>query len=328
MFKEFIKDIKKELSEDDQIYIKRFINLMLSILMVLLIIIVVPIVIGYVRKIIDGKYIIDIAATVLSGYLGLFGAVIGVIGTYGAFYLGIRKEKAKEILQEKREREQALQALYYMLNNSIQKTVEPVEKIVDMYISVSSYYNFYRPYCSGRKIKKFKNAKAYTDDNFMNQISDDFRWLWEEVNLNLRFYTDNIEKKELENIHWFKETIEEELKSIDFSYLIYDEDWYKHICKLNEVYASELIEWFNMLKYNKVENVYRFLQQRNLMILDLEKFVNDPLLKNKCGMIHSSDIAHNYKYIYKHKMEDEKRKLEEIKKTIKRKEVEVDERQL
>ncbi|TQX00181.1 hypothetical protein D1N59_19215, partial [Clostridioides difficile] len=79
-------------------FLKKFLVITISILIFLLLLLFIFIFFpSFKSGFLDRNIMISSIATILGGYLGFVGASIGIIGTYGAFYLGINKEKHQKI---------------------------------------------------------------------------------------------------------------------------------------------------------------------------------------------------------------------------------------
>ncbi|MBH7877551.1 hypothetical protein F1326_17360, partial [Clostridioides difficile] len=122
--KNILEIIENEIIRD---FLKKFLVITISILIFLILLLFIFIFFpSFKSGFLDRNIMISSIATILGGYLGFVGASIGIIGTYGAFYLGINKEKHQKIST-------SYQVMYYMLNNSVQKTQEMVEGIIEEY---------------------------------------------------------------------------------------------------------------------------------------------------------------------------------------------------
>lgn len=247
----------------------------------------------------DRNTLITTFATIIGGFFGFIGASIGIIGTYGAFYLGVNKEKHQRIST-------SYQVMYYMLNNSVQKTYPIVSNIIERYY----------------ELNKHMESVLLKNDNIIltGDIEKDLKYLSEnkfEGDFNKEKYlisnpfNSPAKDKRMTLVQWnlyknFKEDIKQEFENIDFSSLIYDDDWYKYIIDLPEAYIGEITEWINILKFNKFDDFFDFIHYRNIIISDVKSIYDTDYVRKQSVSTLASDIAHNYKIIYKRILNDDK----------------------
>lgn len=224
----------------------------------------------------DRNTMISSISSIIGGFIGFAGAILAVIGTYGAFYLQVKKEKDERLYK-------SYQAMYYMINNSIQKTAKITNTIVEEYYKLTRYEN---NKCLTRDIDK--DLKFLSETNFdepsdiLFQLGccpggDKFQWA--------RY-------KE------FKENLIKEIEKVDYSELVYDDNWYNYIIELPEIYIGEMTEWINILKFNKLDTFEEFLRYRNIMIADVATIYQTNYIRKQNVSNLASDIAHNYRNIY------------------------------
>lgn len=236
---------------------------------------------------IDRNTLITTVATIIGGFFGFIGAAIGIIGTYGAFYLGINKEKQQRIST-------SYQIMYYMINNSIQKTYSVTRTIVSGY----------------RRLKDNDENTVLTgnieeDLKFLSgtDFSGDFDFF-----KSLEVLDTKMTKEQWVSYKGFKEDIENAFKKENLKELIYDDDWYKYIIDLPEAYVGEITDWINILKFKKVNKFFEFVEARNLMIMDVDWIYKSKYVRKQSSSNQASDVAHNYKCIYKQMLDDDERK--------------------
>lgn len=213
----------------------------------------------------DRNTLITTFATILGGVFGLLGAAIGIIATYGAFYLGVHKEKEKEEKHKKI-------MLFNLLECTIDKTFCIVKKLSDM----SNNY--------GKTI--------YMDED-------------EEVSIRVREVMTKISRDEYDDMFYiaimaiigggqgisilpknkygnrlqieFNEFIEQ--RRLNLSSIVYDENWVSYLDCLNDPKSIQsVINWINLLRdKGSGYNVVDFLNYRNNIIKLIDD--NEPSVK-------------------------------------------------
>ncbi|EGT3709104.1 hypothetical protein E1H24_20245 (plasmid) [Clostridioides difficile] len=281
--KNILEIIENEIIRD---FLKKFLVITISILIFLILLLFIFIFFpSFKSGFLDRNIMISSIATILGGYLGFVGASIGIIGTYGAFYLGINKEKHQKIST-------SYQVMYYMLNNSVQKTQEMVEGIIEEY----------------HKLTKNKLNK-----NLCKDIEKDLKYLYSMsfIKYNNREDYEVFESyeemsfKEYDGYRKFKENVKNKILANNFSALIYDENWYNYITDLPELYVGEITEWINILKFKK-DNFYNFLSYRDLMILNISFIYDTKYIRKQISSTLVTKRVHGYKNIYNRTLKEEK----------------------
>ncbi|MGL5330131.1 MAG: hypothetical protein ACRDD7_12750 [Peptostreptococcaceae bacterium] len=210
-----------------------------------------------------------IMSTLTSGFGSFAGGVVGVMG---AFFM-YQYQKNKE---EDSKKEIACKTLYEMINNSVQRTQELTEDIVDRY----------------DKLIKQSNIDKLTGD-----ISKDFEFIYSN---NFKVLIDGLTYEECKSIDRFKTDIEVITQRENLSYLIYNEKWYNHLEKFHEVFVADISEWVNILLSKKYKyNAYKFLVYRDLMITNIEQMSRENLIKVQRASMRVSKRVHGYESIYK-----------------------------
>lgn len=225
----------------------------------------------------DRDTMISSVSSIIGGFIGFAGAILAVIGTYGAFYLQVKKEKDERLSK-------SYQAMYYMINNSIQKTAKITNTIVEEYYKLTRYEN--NKYLT-RDIDK--DLKFLSETNF-DKPSD--------LLFKLGVYPEG-DKYQWARYKEFKENLIKEIEKVDYSELVYDDNWYNYIIELPEIYIGEMTEWINILKFNKLDTFEEFLRYRNIMIADVATIYETNYIRKQNVSNLASDIAHNYRNIYK-----------------------------
>ncbi|MGL5559194.1 MAG: hypothetical protein ACRDC3_08605 [Paraclostridium dentum] len=187
-------------------------------------------------------------ATILGGYFGLIGGVLGVIGAYLIFKLQLN-------YNEESKKKESFRSLYEMINNSVHKTQEVMEKVVNRYMELD-----------------VENISILTGD-----ITLDLKFIYSKNFNQINYGISNDEARLLEK---FKADVSLYFSNENYQYLIYHEEWYKNLEFLTGTYISEIAEWFNTLNFNRTKNVYSFLETRNTMINVANSMLETKLFKS------------------------------------------------
>lgn len=252
--------------EDIKKMIDTLSTLTLSILSILLILLVLS---TFIPSIawgwLDRNTLITTVATIIGGFFGFIGSAIGIIGTYGGFYLGEKKAKDIQEAEYKRNVDRAYQATYYMIINSIKKTNYVIEEVMKKY----------------DVLKKDSNVTCLTGN-----IMEDLKYI-SETDFTKVFQVPILEDKEVEIVSKFKDEIISILNSKNYSKLVYDENWYENLCCFDEdlEYISGIIEWINILRYDEYYDINEFITYRELMIINIERILKKVPINN------DSDLA-------------------------------------
>lgn len=209
-----------------------------------------------------------IMSTLTSGFGSFAGGVVGVMGAF--FMYQYQKNK-----DEESKKEIACKTLYEMINNSVQRTQELTESIVNRYDVM---------------IKQNKISKLTGD------IKEDLEFIYTN---NFQITVKGVDYDERQSIQRFKEDIQGMSKKEEFSYLIYNKDWYNYLEKFHEVFVAEVSEWVNILLSDKYKtNALSFLTSRDLMIINIEQMHREKLIKVKGVSRSVSQGVHGYGSIY------------------------------
>lgn len=161
---------------------------------------------GVKNGILDRDTMITMTATIMSGFLGVTGALIGVMGTYGAFYLGVEKER-----EEKQNYKQLM--LFSLLNYTIKNTYE-------LYDGLNTYYKKSIRDAIGEGVYLKDILSPYADE-IKNDIDEDAVAIYRAV-------MDYEEIKILNSSMgvYFNEIL---LGKINLNALVYDKDWSSYL---------------------------------------------------------------------------------------------------
>lgn len=250
--------------------IKRFLNASALIIIILLIVLLCSILgVEFKYGFLDRDVLIAVVPTILGGYLGFLGSIVGIMGAF--FMYQYQKDK-----EEESKKQIACKTLYEMINNSIQRTQELTEKIIHRYDHL---------------IKQNNISKLAGD------IREDFKFIYTN---NFQITVEGLGYEECKHIQRFKDEVKIMFQNEQFSYLIYNENWYNHLEKFNENFVAEVSEWVNILLSNKYnDNAYEFLENRDLMILNIEEMSKENLIKVHGVSRMVSGRVHGYENIYK-----------------------------
>ncbi|MBN8047283.1 hypothetical protein J0A94_05535 [Paraclostridium bifermentans] len=215
---------------------------------------------------VDRNTLITTIATIMGGFFGFIGAAIGVIGTYGAFYLGANSEKQKEENHKKI-------MLYNLLENTINETSEIVKELHAFSCDYGDRFNDEnRDICKRIHSLMDTIVKDKHDDMF-NFAINGIVYAGRNKNFTL---PQNLYGRRLQaNFNEIKEQCR-----IDLSRLLYDENWTTYLDCLNDHKKIQIIiSWVNLLRNNSQGfNVIDFLRYRNEVI----KVIDDeyPMVKD------------------------------------------------
>lgn len=218
---------------------------------------------------VDRSTLITTFATILGGFFGFISAAIGIIGTYGAFYLGANKEKEKEEIFKKT-----------MLFNLLEVTINRTSYIVKQLGDMSNNYGI-NVYCDEEvvvceKVREImlKVSKNEYDDMFRFSIGGILDGGSRISLLPINKYGNRLQEE-------FNDLIKQE--NLNLSVIIYDGNWVSYLdCLKKSKDIQNVINWLNLLRSNSVgNNVVEFLNYRN----DIIKLIDDNEPSVKDGSI-------------------------------------------
>lgn len=236
-----------------------FTVIVLTILLILLeLSIVLP---SFNWEVVDRNTLITSIATIIGGFFGFIGAAIGVIGTYGAFYLGVKKEQEKEI-------KLSYQLIYYILKNSLVKTEKLTKNIVDSYDGLED--SIKKQFLKGN----IKSDIKYISEHFTAEYTFVSKW-------NSNLIPKGMVEKQWSSLYLFNIVNEKLINDIEHKKLIYNEECYKAIIDLPEDYMDNIMTWINNLKFNTFKDVYEFIETRDNIIAIVEEISNSKYIKSE-----------------------------------------------
>lgn len=222
----------------DRINIKRIVKICIVIFFILMSILLCFVFIPQFKwEWLDRNYMISSTCTLIGGFFGLIGALIGVVGTYGAFYLEVEEEKRKKLEYNK-----------LMLFNLLDYTILKTKSIYD---ELLEYYK-----------NSIKDAKNEGVDlvNIMYKVSgvsEDESEFGANLETDIGMLYMSMDKPEIEilirglNIYF----IEDILGDINLNDLIYDNNWCSYIGCISEMKENganrdmqRIIDWLGNLK--------------------------------------------------------------------------------
>lgn len=220
-------------------------NIFIILIIILLCFIFVP---SFEWGWLDRNTMISSISTLIGGGFGLIAGIIGIMATYGAFYLGVRKEKEKEFNHKK-------EMLFNLLDHTITKTHGLYNKLDEFY-NTSIKCALKEGVDLESKLSKYvkvRNDKIYLD------IDEDAKYIFEAK--------DYKEPEILQLINgldvYFNENI---LRSENLSILVYDDNWPSYLECLKELrkYGANrdmqrIINWITFLKECRSDNSYSSL---------------------------------------------------------------------
>lgn len=207
----------------------------------------------------DRNTLITTFATIIGGFFGFIGASIGIIGTYGAFYLGVNKEKEKE---ENHKR--------IMLFNLLDHTITSTN---DIYSSLNHYYKecVRSATNSGVDIKE-KVSKYNQDDKYKDKICLDID---EDA-----FYIMSAKDSKDSDITCLIKGLDvyitdSILREKNLSILVYDDNWCSYLDCIKELREKggerdmqRIINWLTFLKESpnssRIDSLEFILRRRGI----------------------------------------------------------------
>lgn len=288
-----IVDIIFEDEKDEEI--KKNVGIMIKLLIVILIMLIL-LLLGSMLKleftwgIFDTDIMIAVIPTILGGYLGLLGAIIGVLGAY------LILKKQLKIEREKNDNREILdfKMIKCLLEYTICETDDLIDKICEEYCKIYSGYlggellefkvedkttklsTLVSELVSydAREIYMYNYQELYKNDNSFTGYAEDYEYV-KDVKI-----SNDICKNTYKNI---LKLIENEK---DYKTLIYDKDWNKYVVAMkNSKYfdfddIKSIIKWIYILQNNVIINdkknnktISEFIDIRDEMIsLVMDKF--------------------------------------------------------
>ncbi|WP_434793971.1 hypothetical protein TPDSL_05210 [Terrisporobacter petrolearius] len=253
MLEKIIKDIKENL------FIRRCLDIVLAMGIFLCFTLIILCIKGIRVGAIDGTDIINVLATVLGGYLGLAGGIIGVLGAY----LILKEQFTNEENNKKKEEEIDIK----MLKNLLEHTVNETQVIVFEIVMI--YTDFYEKYLGGEVLElKCEREEYFLSDlieNLSNKelIKEDIGIFYHIFDCDKLNSSKSIAKeKELtkdEYLNTYSKIYKSYNGSIDYKSLVYDNNWINYIVAVRNnkkfIYddVHSIIRWLNTLNSNTLE---------------------------------------------------------------------------
>lgn len=257
---------------------------------------------------IDRGVLITSFATILGGFLGFVGALIGVIGTYGAFYLGDKKEKEDKKEDKNSTINFELELLQNLLEFTLQETNLLLECMIDEYIKFYNDNNIIDVLymrCYNQNVvfdimleDLLSDNKQNLDMSILSSLPKEFDKEDIHGSLNVTFldllFLDENKYKEL-----YYDINKLFCNNYNFNRLIYTDDWSKYILHLKTKehykisYIKDLLNWFTYLedsnisstvkkikelelqvtKISSTEDIYKLNEMRELQLIEIMKFI-------------------------------------------------------
>lgn len=238
---------------------------------------------------IERSTLITAFATILGGFFGFMSAAIGIIGTYGAFYLGANKEKEKELELKKT-------MLFNLLECSMDRTLKIVKELNDLSINYGK--NIYKD-DDEEVCEKIRGVMAKVSKNEYDQ------WFRVAIIAIIAGGEEGISTLPKNKYGYrlqdeFKSLTEEETTNL--TTIIYDENWTSYLnCLNNSKDIQNVVNWLNLLRSNaKGYDVIDFLCYRNNII----KVIDENEANVKEGSIRGS-LERGRKIVEKYGVEED-----------------------
>lgn len=138
--KRLYSKILEQIENDDiEEIVKDGISIVKSIFIILIIVLLVFILgPSFDSGWLDRGVMISSISTLIGGFFGLVAGIVGIVGTYGAFYLGVKEERKKENDKKSDLKNFELKLLQKLLEHTLEETNLLSSIIIDEYI------NFYK----------------------------------------------------------------------------------------------------------------------------------------------------------------------------------------
>lgn len=241
--------------------------------------------------------------------LSFIGAILGVLGTYGAFYLGENKERKKEKKEKENIIEFELELLQNLLEFTIQETSILSECMVDKYIE---FYN-------DQMIIDVLYKRCYDENVVFEYMLEELlsKNIVEQDKKRILGLIKQFDKKDIDSstlvltVAYLDKLSENNYKGLycdinklfcenyNFNRLVYTDDWSKYILHLKDKknykisYIKDILNWFTYLKN---DNIYTIVNQ----IKELESQVSkDDVINNmyKIEMIRKLQLNQMMEFI-------------------------------
>lgn len=277
VYNKIIKEIEKKTKIDSNI--KQITSTMLGITVMIIGMLLIGLELSiflpsYEWGWINRSDLLTVFATLLAGCIGLIGVVMGVISTYGAFYLGkAEQEEEKKRIKEK-ELKYKKQMLYSLIDQTLQSTRQQYDELEKIYAQNYTQLKIY----AEEQNKKLKDYSEEDEDVFklsknLSSDIDDISMIATIKDIKNRNVGERILK--LLEGH-FKQKI---VSNKSMKRGVYFDNWNDYIDCVepgNDRYY--IITWLSMLMHlDKTMSVEDFIFYRNIMFSVIKR--NYPELK-------------------------------------------------
>lgn len=305
----FSDDNKKdEVNKKDEIK-KIMINILNSLVGILLVLIILLLgtMLGleFEYGIFDINIMISVMPTLLGGYLGFLGAIVGVIGAYLILKKQLsdenKKSKDKEVLEIK------------MMKCLLEYTISETDYIVCWICE--KYSDMYNEYLGEEVLKsKFKSFGNNVSVMMNHLLSDNPKE--DDLTILEQIYTDKkfIEKvrDKYKNYNPYRSTFKEIYNIFndinDYKLLVYDKKWDSYLISIKNSGNFEyediqnIINWIGTLNNNIVrKNIEKINElEEEIQIKSIRMHANDPVIKqlvNKLMRLEKEVLNHITKFI-------------------------------
>lgn len=247
-----------------------------------------------------GEFIVE-RVNIGDDLLSFIGAIVGVIGTYGAFIIGKLSENTKEKLKIKRE----MDLLRNILKYTLKETDLILRSIVEEYIELYKRANL-------EEILMIRCYEDTTDLPFMIEelitdglLKEDKRRIkkLERITKEKNSLDYLLRKEDYQNTYY---KIHDKFNEINLNKLGYDSNWYNYVLDLpinkkheKFQYIKAIIDWFVFLQSNNLkqnqEKIERLLEEN--IKLDVSEQMNANLTPNMLRNVALEVKNNNLKYI-------------------------------
>lgn len=263
-----IFDEEKDTKFED--IIKKFLNGSVAILVALVIILLCSIFgLEFDWGILDRDILISVVPTVLGGYFGFVGGVVGIVCAYFIYTAEMRTQK--KILEEEKlaKKDYSLDMLCCLLDTTITET----DEILPRFIDKSKYYwehKTYEPYLNEMENDLLmENTLHLSKVNFYEKPSDLLKF-------NSIIISDEFGDLGFE----FQDSINRDINMED---IIYDENWCNYLAYIddkNKKYRKKIIKWIKLIKETQII-LYENSDGQSISYIDIYNFISyrDEIIK-------------------------------------------------
>lgn len=303
------KIFDKEKDKEFKSIIKKFLNWSVGILIALVMILLCSIFgLEFDWGIVDRDILISVVPTVLGGYFGFVGAIIGIMGAY----LVLKEQLNTEVDKIKEKESIDLKMMKNLLEYTVSETDYIISSMCDTYSDLYSEY-------FGREVLELKFNKScgyippMIEDLVCKDPWDDDAYLLQEIygEEEGKKIADNTVLNEVEYINTYSNIYKSFNDIKDYKSLVYDKNWNSYLIaiKSNGKFSYEdiqaMIKWICLLSGNVVENnkdKIKVLEQNKKIELALEdaleRILENSIIDEKIMEVEKELVTHIMDFIY------------------------------